>query len=163
MTHLAPVPGTDWQVWRWALLRSAGFPIDGLRDLAAPGCAATADEHLAGRADAAAFDRAFDAAVRRWPRHYTNRPCRPRMPAMLWQNPDAAVTIAGVLRDGPDAARKKHHGRREELVARYWQRSAARTTASASSARCAGCASNPGAPFVRGGPPALDPAPGRPV
>ena len=105
MTHLAPVPGTDWQVWRWALLRSAGFPIDGLDDLAAPGCAATADEHLAGRADAAAFDRAFDAAVRAVAKALHDVAAQPAFrTAMLWQNPDAAATIAGVLRDGPDAA-----------------------------------------------------------
>ena len=157
MTHLAPVPGTDWQVWRWALLRSAGFPIDGLDDLAAPECAATADEYLAGRADAAAFDRAFDAAVRAVAKALHDVAAQPAFrSAMLWQNPDAAATIAGVLRDGPDAARNERRRRREELIARYWQRYCGKNDSIGFFGPMCWVRFEPDAPFVQGGPgPAL--------
>lgn len=33
--HLVPLPGTEWQLWRWAALRGAGFPAHGVLRLAA--------------------------------------------------------------------------------------------------------------------------------
>ncbi len=45
------LPGTDWQVWRWAVLRSAGFPADLVRSLAAPTLAAATRALLAAEAD----------------------------------------------------------------------------------------------------------------
>ncbi len=44
--HLIGLPGGTWAVWRWAALRSAGFPADDVLSLAFPECAAAADELL---------------------------------------------------------------------------------------------------------------------
>jgi len=47
--HLVPLPGTDWRLWREAVLRTAGFPVDGLDRFTAPTCAAAADALLASQ------------------------------------------------------------------------------------------------------------------
>lgn len=39
--------GADWSLWKWAGLRGAGFPVSGIRQLAATDCAAQADRALA--------------------------------------------------------------------------------------------------------------------
>jgi len=122
--HLAPLPGTDWQVWRWALLRSAGFPADGLDRFSAPECARAADAYLAGDdPDRAGFPAAFEAAVTETAKavHDIAADRRFRM-AVLWQNPDASVAIEGILRAGPQAPRNSRHRSREEIIAKYWQR-----------------------------------------
>src|ERR1041384_2450490 len=66
--HLATIPGSAWRAWRWALIRSAGFPAAGVDRFAAPECAHAADRLLAtGTPDSEAelsFSAAFDAAVR---------------------------------------------------------------------------------------------------
>jgi hypothetical protein len=49
--HLVPLPGTGWHLWREAVLRTAGFPVDGLDRFTAPGCAAAADALLASQPD----------------------------------------------------------------------------------------------------------------
>src|SRR5689334_746523 len=46
--HLIPLPGTEWTVWRDAVLRTAGFPAAGLDRFAAPECAAVADAFIDG-------------------------------------------------------------------------------------------------------------------
>src|ERR1700739_4571278 len=33
--HLVALPGSEWSLWRWVCLRSAGFPSDGVLKLAA--------------------------------------------------------------------------------------------------------------------------------
>jgi hypothetical protein len=45
--HLLPFPGEGWAVWRWVGLRSAGFPISHVLQLAVPDCTAAADLFLA--------------------------------------------------------------------------------------------------------------------
>ncbi len=44
--HLIGVPGGEWAFWRWACLRGAGFPAHLVDQLAAPACAAAADDVL---------------------------------------------------------------------------------------------------------------------
>ena len=41
--HLIQLPGGPWGLWRWAALRGAGFPANGVLKLSAPECAAAAD------------------------------------------------------------------------------------------------------------------------
>lgn len=41
--HLVRLPGTDWAMWRWIVLRGAGFPAREVLKLAAPECADAAD------------------------------------------------------------------------------------------------------------------------
>lgn len=119
--HLVEVPGTDWRVWRWALLRSAGFPADGLDRFTAAECAEAADRRLAGSADD--FDAAFERAVEATARAVHDIAGDPRFrTAVTWQNPGAAVAADSVLRDGPLATRNSRRRSREEIIAKYWQR-----------------------------------------
>jgi lantibiotic biosynthesis dehydratase-like protein len=128
--HLACLPGTGWQVWRDALLRSTGFPADGLDRFAVPAAATAADDLLAGRIDRDAFDARFADAAAVSSRVAWEIAGEPLFrEAVTWQNPSAAAALAALRRDGPvpdpAAQNKKSRYRRrirEELVARYWQR-----------------------------------------
>lgn len=127
-SHVALLPGTDWEVWRWALLRSAGFPVDGLDRFSMPECARAADAYLAetagdGFGQEDSFLAAFDDAITSTAKAVHEVAADPRFHmAVLWQNPGAAVAIDGVLRQGPDAPRNSRRRGREELIAKYWQR-----------------------------------------
>lgn len=57
--HLIAVPGGEWAFWRWACLRGAGFPVHLVEQLAAPDCAAAADDIL--RLDSEMDQRATEA------------------------------------------------------------------------------------------------------
>ncbi|HEX5404290.1 MAG TPA: lantibiotic dehydratase, partial [Pseudonocardiaceae bacterium] len=125
--HRARIPGTDWQVWRWALLRSAGFTADGLDRFSSAECAALADTLLAGTESSPTAEMTFTEALDRavWDTakaiHDVAADPRFRM-AVTWQNPGAMVAVDGVLRDGPAAPRNAKRRGREEIVAKYWQR-----------------------------------------
>ncbi|HEX6756700.1 MAG TPA: lantibiotic dehydratase [Mycobacteriales bacterium] len=121
-----PLGADGWLVWRDALVRSAGFPADGLAALAAPACAAAADalldapdDPLAGKAFETALDEAADAgsavlvAVAADPRFRE---------AVTWQNPNVLSTLDVLVRDGPHARRGKRRRAKEDVVLRYWQR-----------------------------------------
>ena len=41
--HLAPLVPSEWAIWRWFVLRGAGFPANFVMRLSAPGCALAAD------------------------------------------------------------------------------------------------------------------------
>ncbi|HEX3647194.1 MAG TPA: lantibiotic dehydratase [Pseudonocardiaceae bacterium] len=117
----ARIPNTDWRVWRWALLRSAGFPADGLDRFAAVDCARAADAVLDAADDE--FTAAFARAVADTAKAIHDIAADPRFRmAMTWQNPGALVAVRGVLRDGPDAPRNSRRRGREEIIAKYWQR-----------------------------------------
>ncbi|HEX6871792.1 MAG TPA: lantibiotic dehydratase, partial [Micromonosporaceae bacterium] len=121
--HLTPLPGTSWQVWRSALLRSAGFPAAGMARFTAPALATVADQFLAGEASGTELSEAFDAALRSLGEAVYETAANPAFRAALtWQNPGALASVAGVLRDGPHAPRNERRRRREEIVAKYWQR-----------------------------------------
>jgi hypothetical protein len=121
--HLIRLPGTSWRVWRAALLRSAGFPIAGLDRFSALECAAVADDFLAGRASEQRMAAAFDEAISSIAKAVHDVAADPRFrEAVAWQNPGAADAAAGVLRDGPEARRNGRRRRREEIIAKYWQR-----------------------------------------
>lgn len=125
--HTTPIPGTSWQVWRAALLRSAGFGADVVERFAAPALAEVADAHREGTADRAAFDAAFDAAAAELGRVVYDVAADPRFrEAVAWQNLGAMNAPLGVLRDGPDAPRNARRRRREEIIAKYAQRYAAK-------------------------------------
>jgi len=125
--HLVELPGSRWRLWRDALLRTTGFPADGLDRFAAPAAADAADALLTDRA---AFDAAFAQAAADAARTAYDIAADPLFrEAVTWQNPSAAQALDGLLRDGPapDPARQNKKSRyrrriREELVARYWQR-----------------------------------------
>ena len=96
-SDLAAIPGTGWRVWKWALLRSAGFAADGLERFSAPECARAADTLLDGPAGSAAafaavFDAAFERAITDTAKLVHDIASDPsfRM-AVTWQNPGALV------------------------------------------------------------------------
>jgi hypothetical protein len=127
--RLVRLPGTDWEVWGDAVLRSAGFPAAGLDRLAAPACAEAADGLLDGRLGADAFPVAFEAAAAAVSRELFAIAGDPLFrEAVTWQNPEALRALDGLVRSGPaprqgDPKRARYRRRhREELVARYWQR-----------------------------------------
>src|SRR5262245_22355751 len=62
--HRLALPGTEWSIWRRALLRTTGFPAAGLARLACPDLVAVADASSAD-ADSGAFADAYAAAVGR--------------------------------------------------------------------------------------------------
>ncbi|MFL6129416.1 MAG: amino acid adenylation domain-containing protein [Mycobacteriales bacterium] len=101
----------QWAAWRWVGLRSAGFPMRTVLELAHPGCAAAADELLAARAAAAAATRELAYRLRRATelpgeaRPALARLRRGRLAAVL-ADPGlaAAVTRAGVPLAAAEAA-----------------------------------------------------------
>lgn len=131
MTHLLPLGDTGWSVWRDVLLRSAGFPVDGLARFAAPGCAAAADRHLAGCGGGggeAAFHEAYTSATDADAEQVCQIAADPLFrEAVTWQNPDALVALDGLVKAGPSGPRNSRYGQRQNLVAGYWQRYAAKS------------------------------------
>ncbi len=119
--HLVAVPGTGWSVWRPALLRSTGFPIDGLDMLGDRELAAAVDARL--DEDRLPLEDAFAASTAATTRALHGVACDEsfRM-AVTWQNPAAAATLDSAVAAGPEAVRNSRHRRREDLIAKYWQR-----------------------------------------
>ncbi len=124
--HLVPLPGSEWAVWRDAVLRTAGFPADGLDRFAAPQCAAVADACLDGRADRGEFESAYAAACTDATVTAAAITADPLFrEAVTWQNPVAAAVLAALPREadlGDALHQRKKWRKRADLVARYWQR-----------------------------------------
>ncbi|WP_326820146.1 alpha/beta fold hydrolase [Streptosporangium sp. NBC_01756] len=115
--------GTGWSVWPDALLRTTGFPADGLDAFASPAAATAADDLLAGRGDAEAFDKALADAITAGARKICEIAADPLFrEAVTWQNPGVLVALDGLLAGGPDATRNVRRRERERAVIRYWQR-----------------------------------------
>ncbi|NDU73876.1 lantibiotic dehydratase [Actinomadura sp. DSM 109109] len=127
--HSVPLPGTRWSVWRDVLIRSTGFPAEGLALFAAPECAAAADAFLGGTAGEPEFAQAMDAALADASRAAAKVAADPLFrEAVTWQNPAAAEHLAR-LADGPAVRPGRSPGRerkkrreRENTLVRYWQR-----------------------------------------
>ncbi|MDN3356281.1 lantibiotic dehydratase [Actinomadura sp. DC4] len=125
--HKVPLPGTEWHVWRDALIRSAGFPADGLDRFTAPECARVADAHLDGHATTDHLTAAHTAATEHAARQAEAIAADPLFrEALTWQNPGAAATIDHLTRPptpGKNPRRQRQKRRaREDVLARYWQR-----------------------------------------
>jgi hypothetical protein len=126
--HLVPLPGTDWTIWRDALLRTAGFPAAGLDRFAAPGCAEVADAFLDGQVSEQNLRAAHDAALADSSKAAAGIAADPLFQeALTWQNPAARPTLSlatasGQL-PGSETRRARQKRRfREDTIARYWQR-----------------------------------------
>jgi hypothetical protein len=116
--HLVSLGGTGWSVWRDVLLRSTGFPADGLAPFAAPECAAAAD---AG--DGELFAKEFEQALATGSEACRRIAGDPAFrEAVSWQSPSAMAALDGLLRTTPGTPRRAKQREREQLVARYWQR-----------------------------------------
>ena len=122
-TGLVPLPGTEWQVWSSGMLRTAGFPADGLDLLAAPDCAAVADEHLDERTGRPVFLAAFDEAARAVGARLAGVAAdRAFREAVSWQNPGAMIALDKLAAADPDGPSTSKRREREKIVARYWSR-----------------------------------------
>ncbi|MGH3381138.1 MAG: lantibiotic dehydratase, partial [Actinoallomurus sp.] len=127
--HTVPLPGSGWRIWRDALIRSAGFPAEGLDRFTAPECARTADAYLDGRTGLAELQAAHDEATTAAGHHAEAIAADPLFrEALTWQNPAAATILDHLTRPETPAAGKSARRRRqkrrarEDTVARYWQR-----------------------------------------
>ncbi len=131
-THTAPLGATGWRVWRWGLLRAAGFPASGADRFAAGDTAAAADAYLraadgdggGGAVDRDAFDKAFAAATGAAVETAYAIAGDPLFrEAVTWQNPTAVATMLDPLRAaGPAASRNSSRRAKETGIARYWSR-----------------------------------------
>ncbi|WP_262285284.1 thioesterase domain-containing protein [Micromonospora sp. MA102] len=121
--HRVPLGGTAWSVWRDAILRTTGFPADGLDLFAAPRAAAAADELLATGTGEDRYDKEFDEAVRAAAQRLSELAVDPLLrEAVTWQNRGALVALDGLARGGADAARNVRRRDRERALLKYWQR-----------------------------------------
>ncbi|MEU8262193.1 lantibiotic dehydratase [Micromonospora sp. NPDC048999] len=121
-SHLLPLGDTGWSVWRDVVLRTAGFPADGLDHFAAPGAAAVADARLSGAGSPELLDEALRAAFAESSAAAGKIAEDPLLrEAVTWQNPDMLGALDGLLRTDP-AVRNKPRRKREIAVLRYWQR-----------------------------------------
>ncbi|WP_328417467.1 lantibiotic dehydratase family protein [Micromonospora sp. NBC_00389] len=133
MNHLLPLGDTGWSVWRHVVLRTAGFPADGLAAFAAPDAAGAADALLAaeetadGRASAGSgaaemFDKAFAVALADSSAAAGRIAADPLLrEAVTWQNPEMLIALDGLLRTDP-MVRNVRRRKRELSLLRYWQR-----------------------------------------
>jgi surfactin synthase thioesterase subunit len=122
-TGLVPLPGTGWQVWSSGMLRSAGFPADGLDLLAAPDCAAVADAHLDGHTGRDEFLATFDDAARAVGNRLAGVAADPSFrEAVTWQNAGAMTALDKLVAADPDGPSTSKRREREKIVARYWAR-----------------------------------------
>ncbi|NHO81887.1 thioesterase domain-containing protein [Micromonospora sp. CMU55-4] len=121
--HRVPLGDTGWSVWRDAVLRTTGFPADGLELFSAPRAATAADELLATGAGADRFDKEFEEALRSGAQRFTALAADPLLrEAVTWQNRGALVAFDGLVRGGADAARNVRRRDRERALLKYWQR-----------------------------------------
>lgn len=130
-THV-PLGRGEWAWWGEIAVRSAGFPAEGVRRLAAPDLARRADELVAqlpirDKRDPRwkAFGAEFDAAAAELEREMQAVVAQPRFQAALaWQHHHVLKrAVQPLLKRTPGVdGRNSKHRQREELVAGYWQR-----------------------------------------
>jgi Lantibiotic dehydratase, N terminus len=126
--HLVALPGTEWKAWRHALLRTTGFPVDGLDLLCAQAAAQLADAFLLGSASREEFDRAYAAAEAHNSEAVRFIAADPLFrEAIAWQNPAVLTALDGLARVAPGRPANRRQRQRERTVARYWQRYCAKT------------------------------------
>ncbi len=122
------LPGSAWALSPHMLVRSAGFPADGVLQLADQGLAESADRLTSDLGSAQARQESFAAdwkaaadvlsgnirAIAESPRFRL---------AVSWQNPAVLDTgIKPLLRKTPNSGRDRKFRSHERLVASYWQR-----------------------------------------
>ncbi|OKJ43487.1 lantibiotic dehydratase [Micromonospora sp. TSRI0369] len=121
--HRVPLGDTGWSVWRDAVLRTTGFPADGLELFTASRAATAADELLATGAGEDRFDKEFEEALRAGAQRFSELAADPSLrEAVTWQNRGALVAFDGLVRGGADAARNVRRRDRERALLKYWQR-----------------------------------------
>ncbi|WP_231510178.1 hypothetical protein [Streptosporangium roseum] len=97
---------TGWAAWSDALLRTTGFPADGLDAFAAPEAAAAADDLLAGHGQAEVFDKALADAIAAGAGKICDIAADPLFrEAVTWQNPGVLVALDGIVAAQADTGR----------------------------------------------------------
>ncbi|MGW0435652.1 thioesterase domain-containing protein [Micromonospora sp. NPDC003197] len=122
--HRIPLGDTGWSIWRDAILRSTGFPADGLTLLSAPRAAAAADEFIATGAGAELLGQELAAALCAGGEQLREIAASPLLrEAIIWQNPDMLVSLDGLIRGGGnEGVRSSKQRKRERALLKYWQR-----------------------------------------
>ncbi|HET8640551.1 MAG TPA: lantibiotic dehydratase, partial [Pseudonocardiaceae bacterium] len=123
--HRLPLGGTGWWVWRDVLVRSAGFPADGLFRFAAPEAASAADDLLAGDGEPEHFEKVFAAAVAESAEQANRLAADPLLrEAVTWQNHGVLTALDGLAADAGRGGSRRNVRRRdrEKALLRYWQR-----------------------------------------
>ena len=64
--HVAPLSDGEWGLWRWVFLRSAGFPAEGMRELADAECSAAADRLIDATAKVLRQRQSYQQFLRAW-------------------------------------------------------------------------------------------------
>ncbi|MEZ0111011.1 hypothetical protein ABH920_005026 [Catenulispora sp. EB89] len=123
--HRVPLGDTGWSVWREVLLRTTGFPADGLDRFGAAPAAAAADALLAGPASDAALraglDRELAAAAAAESAQIAGIVADPLFrEALAWQNSSMQACLDSLASGRP--TKRRILRRRERAIARYWQR-----------------------------------------
>lgn len=115
-----PLAG-GWSAWRAAVLRSTGFPVEGLDQLVDDAVGAAADRYRAGELSGEDYRARFSEAAETVGARLRAVATDDRfLRALVWQNRSAAGAADRVARH-TGAGNAKHRAR-ERLVARYWQR-----------------------------------------
>lgn len=148
--HLVPLGRTGWSVWRDAVLRGTGFPIDGLARFTAPDCAKAADAFLAGDADERLFDERFEQALAAGAATCVELSADPRLrEAITWQSTTALVVLDSLRRAGIGGYRNNSTWRqRHRLIAKYWQRYCAKNETIGFFGPCSWITIDPDAPAL---------------
>ncbi|MEU6205015.1 thioesterase domain-containing protein [Micromonospora musae] len=121
--HRVPLGDTGWSVWRDAILRTTGFPADGLTMFSAPQAAAAADELLATGSGAEQFDKEFAEAVTVGAQRLSGLADNQLLgEAITWQNRNVLTALDALRRGGADAPRNARRRERERALLKYWQR-----------------------------------------
>ncbi len=130
--HWLRLGDTQWWVWRDLLVRTAGFPIDGLDPFAGAGSAAAADALLAepprqpGEPEsgaAAEFGSVFADELAAGATAIGHLAADPLLrEAVTWQNRGVLVALDGLAAGAGEAARNVRRRDREKALLRYWQR-----------------------------------------
>lgn len=131
--HTWPIGTTkNWQVWRSALLRAAGFDVQGVLRFSAPEAAAAADRVIAAEAAPGPGDNAgrgdFAAAYLRATQQLgVEVVALAKDPAfreaVTWQNPAAVTSMLDpILAKGPQAPRNASRRGKEAGIVRYYSR-----------------------------------------
>ena len=124
VSHLVPLEGTTWSVWRDVAIRGAGFPADMMLAICDEPLARSADVDVARRRDRPGpeYDAVYAEATGRLSRAIAGIHADPYFQeAVTWQNP----RLAEFLRDrtaAPVAVRRTKDRQRELVIANYLQR-----------------------------------------
>jgi hypothetical protein len=120
-----PIPG-GFRLWSQGTLRSSGFPLSGLLELADTEYAAAADRWLDEPGDATrqVLDGAASRAATRQAELLSRIARRADFQeAVSWQNPDLVEPMIITLgRMGPGAPNNQRLRKRQRIVAKYWAR-----------------------------------------